>query len=84
MTDPYTIQVNNMKRAKILDNRKYTTENNENTYDIICEFCKTTVSYDNMRKHGKTSKKHKIALTIWMNKNSIDYNHENVLQIDSE
>ena len=78
--DPYTEACNVTKRNKILDNRKFTINNNENTYDIICPFCKTVVGYDNMRNHEK-GKKHAIARTMWYNQNSTDYDHENVLQI---
>ena len=79
--DLYTEACNNMKRAKILDNRKYTTENNPNSYDIVCPYCKTTVSYSNFRSHESKSKKHSIARTMWYNEHSTDYDHENVLQI---
>ena len=80
MTDPYTIQANNMKRAKVLDNRKFTIGNNPNTYDFVCDLCKTCVSYENIRNHGK-GKKHLISLTMWYNEHSTNYDHENVLQI---
>ncbi len=78
--DPYTIQANNMKRAKVLDNRKFTTENNPNTYDFVCDICKTCVSYDNIRNHPK-GKKHRIGLTMWYNQNTSTCDEENVLQI---
>ena len=81
MTDLYTELCNNAKRAKILDNRKYTTENNPNTYDIICPFCKTCVSYSNFRNHESKSKKHSISRTIWYNQNTTECDPENVLQI---
>ena len=79
--DPYTEACNNAKRAKVLDNRKYTTENNTNCYDIICPYCKTTVSYSNFKNHESKSKKHAIAKTMWYNQHSTNYDHENVLQI---
>ena len=78
--NPYTIISNSMKRAKILDNRKYTSENNPNTYNFECPFCKTCVGYENIRNHEK-GKKHSISRTIWYNEHSTNYDHENVLQI---
>ena len=81
MTDPYTETCNNMKRAKILDSRKYTSENNPNTYDIVCPYCKTTVSYSNFKNHESRSKNHLISKTIWFNQNTSECDEENVLQI---
>ena len=77
--DPYSIQVNQCKRLKIINANN---TNDINIYSIVCPICSDhrIVNYSAFKKHVD-SKKHRIGLTIWYNQNTSSCDEENILEI---